>query len=183
MGSPLGFPWDQFQIPQKRRVFVSYHHALDQWSYNQFAMLFASTYDCIIDRSLDDPINSTNMDYVHRVIREENITGTSCTVVLCGAETWKRKFVDWELHSTVDKSHGLLGILLPSVTYSSGLYSWDRKAIVPPRLHDNVVVGYAHLINWTDQPSELVTAVNYAVSLASSRVSDNSRVQMSANLP
>jgi hypothetical protein len=38
--------------------------------------------------------------------REDNApTGTSCTIVLCGAETPKRKFVDWEIKAILDKGH------------------------------------------------------------------------------
>jgi hypothetical protein len=43
-------------------------------------------------------------------IRDKHITGTSCTIVLCGSLTPWRKYVDWEIKATLDKEHGLIGI-------------------------------------------------------------------------
>jgi len=48
-----------------------------------------------------------------RGIRENFITGTSCTIVLCGAQTHLRKYVHWEIKATLDKEHGLIGVNLP----------------------------------------------------------------------
>jgi hypothetical protein len=64
---------------------------------------FANKLGIFADGSLDDRVDSTQPDYVHRQMREEYITDTSATIVLCGGETWKRKFVDWEIHSTLLK--------------------------------------------------------------------------------
>ena len=52
------------------------------------------------------------------------ITGTSCTVVLCGGRP--RKFVDWEIKATLDKEHALIGVNLP--TSERNLFG---QAIVP----------------------------------------------------
>ncbi|HWR15634.1 MAG TPA: TIR domain-containing protein [Terriglobales bacterium] len=76
-------------------------------------------------------------------IRDNNISGTSCTIVLCGAHTHGRKYVDWELKGTLDKEHGLIGVQLPSVARAT-----DGKSIVPTRLHNNIVSGYALWITW-----------------------------------
>jgi hypothetical protein len=48
-----------------------------------------------------------------RVIREDYIKGSSITIALCGAQTWKRRFIDWEIASTLHHEHALLGILIP----------------------------------------------------------------------
>ena len=104
--SGLGIP--------KRRIFVSYHHGNDRAYYDEFSRFFSSAYDVIQDNSVDRNIDSTNTDYVIRNIRENYITGTSCAIVLCGAQTPWRKFVDWESKATLDKNHGLIGINLPS---------------------------------------------------------------------
>jgi hypothetical protein len=67
----------------------------------------------ITDTSIDRRIGSDDVDYHQQVIREQHITGSSVTVVLCGAETWKRRWVDWEIQMTLNKRHALLGICLP----------------------------------------------------------------------
>src|SRR5207248_1595735 len=86
----------------RREIFVSYHHQADQYYYNQFASVFSNTYRVIQDNSLRYGINSDDAEYVMRRIREEYLTGTSCTIVLCGKETHLRKFVDWEIKATLD---------------------------------------------------------------------------------
>lgn len=129
----------------KRKIFVSYHHRQDQWYYNEFSRLFSDVYDVIQDNSLDRRIDSTNSDYVMRSIRENFITGSSCTVVLCGAETFLRKFVDWEIKATLEKQHGLIGVNLPTARIGN-----LGKVIVPDRLHQNIVSGYALWVSWAD---------------------------------
>ena len=95
-------------------------------------------YQVIQDNSVERKIDSDNADYVIRKIREESITGSSCTVVLCDAETPQRKFVDWEIKATLDKQHGLIALKLPT----------NPNFFVPPRLMDNVTSGYAVWITW-----------------------------------
>lgn len=93
-----------FRAPVKHKIFVSYHHHVDQAYYDAFSKAFHDTYDVIYDNSLERRIDSDDVNYVMRRIKENHITGTSCTVVLVGAETPKRKYVDWEIFATLEKS-------------------------------------------------------------------------------
>src|SRR6266571_2079830 len=140
---PLVRPFGAGFKPIRRSIFVSYHHSRDRQNYDAFSGLFAERYRIIQDNSVERQIDSDNAEYVIRKIREEYITGSSCTVVLCGAETPRRKFVDWEIKATLDKQHGLIGINLPSNPKRV-----DGKFFVPPRLHDNVQSGYAIFTRW-----------------------------------
>lgn len=130
--------------PVKHKVFVSYHHALDQAYYEAFSTKFHDTYESIHDHSLDDEIDSDNSDYVMRRIREEYLTGTSCTLVLIGQETYKRKYIDWEIKATLDKQHALIGIYLPTAKRSD----CGTKIVVPARLNDNITSGFASFVSW-----------------------------------
>jgi hypothetical protein len=127
----------------KRKVFISYHHDGDRAYYDAFINAFSNTYDVVQDNSVDRSIDSSNTDYVIRNIRENYITGSSCTIVLCGAQTPYRKFVDWEIKATLDKQHGLIGVNLPTNPMNS-----NSKFIVPYRLHDNIESGFAIWTNW-----------------------------------
>lgn len=144
----------------KPRVFVSYHHGGDQNYYDAFSKTFCDTYDIITDNSLERKVDSDDVDYVMRRIRENYITGSSCTIVLVGAETWGRKYVDWEIKSTLDKQHGLIGVQLPTLLPgSSGTVS------VPDRLNDNIHSKFALWITWaeiTASPNACVTYVRQA---------------------
>lgn len=70
--------------PIRRKVFVSYHHGGDQAYYDEFSRFFHDQYEAIRDNSLERLIQSDDTEYVMRQIREQYITGTSCTIVLIG---------------------------------------------------------------------------------------------------
>lgn len=122
--------------------------------------MLADTYDVIEDNSVERQIDSNNVEYVYRRIRENYVTGSSCTVVLCGASTPGRKFVDWEIKATLDKEHGLIGVNLPSNPQTlTGHFT------VADRLHDNIVSGYAVWTGWatvTSRPHDFANLIEIA---------------------
>jgi len=163
----------------KPKVFVSYHHQRDQGYYDRFTKLFADGYDIITDTSIERRIGSDDVDYQQQVIREQHITGSSITIVLCGAESWKRRWIDWEIHMTLNKEHALLGICLP--TNPKGT---NGKVTVPDRLHANIVSGYARFIDWTEDPNVLRTAIDEARNKArQTRNIENSAPRMERSRP
>jgi hypothetical protein len=127
----------------KHKIFVSFHHGGDQAYYDAFSKAFHDTYDVIYDNSLERVIDSEDVGYVMQRIRDKHITGSSCTIVLVGKDTWGRKYVDWEIKATLDKSHGLIGVQLPTAIAGS-----DGKVSVPGRLYDNIQSGFALWISW-----------------------------------
>lgn len=162
--------------PVKRKVFISYHHDNDQWYYNEFSRFFSSGYETVQDNSLDRLIDSNNTDYVMRRIRENYITGTSCTIVLCGPETRWRKYVDWEIKATLDKQHGLIGVQL-----DNNIPNNEGKVHIPDRLADNIDSGYAV---WTSWSSLTVDHLRACIELANgkpARSIKNDRIMRSRN--
>lgn len=162
----------------RRRVFVSYHHGGDQAFYDAFSRLFHDTYELVSDTSLERRIDSDDVNYVLRRIRENYIAGSSCTIVLVGAQTWRRKYVDWEIQATLDKGHGLIGVRLPTLSpLANGLYP------VPDRLHDNFVSGYGVWTDWftiIESRHALVGRIEQA-NAKSSLLIDNSRDRLLRN--
>lgn len=131
---------------QKRKVFISYHHAGAQWYCDTLGELITDVFNIATDRSIDRAIDSDNAEYVMRRIRENHISGTSCTIVLVGPETYGRKYIDWEIKATLDKKHGLLGINLPENPINYQLNSCSK----PPRLQDNIDSGFAVWEQWNN---------------------------------
>lgn len=129
--------------PVRHKIFVSYHHALDQAYYDVFSRAFHDTHETVYDNSLEREIDSDDVDYVMRRIRENHIRGTSCTFVLVGAQTSGRKYIDWEIDATLGKEHALIGVQLPTLPVNV-----NGKVSVPPRLHDNINSGYASWLTW-----------------------------------
>lgn len=139
--SPQGNSLLELLVPlllTRRSVFVSYHHELDQDYYGYFSRLTEDHYGVVNDNSSQDIFDSANPEYVIQQIRDKNITGTSCTFVLCGPQTWGRKYVDWEIKATLDKEHALIGIALPN----------NPAGFVPERLYANIQSGYALWLSW-----------------------------------
>ena len=101
----------------RHKVFVSYHHANDQWDREKFETLFSTYYGVMISKSVQigdiNPFLST--DSIRQKIRDEYLRDSTVTVVLVGKETWKRKHVDWEIASSIRQTKlnsrsGLVGI-------------------------------------------------------------------------
>jgi antiphage defense system Thoeris ThsB-like protein len=159
----------------KRKIFVSYHHGGDSAYYDAFISAFSNTYDVIHDNSVERAVDSLNTEYVIRRIRENYITGSSCTIVLCGAETSSRKFVDWEIKATLDKQHGLIGVNLPTNPINA-----TQTYTVPDRLHDNIESGYAVWIDWAAFTQNVQGYIEVANSKSSSLI-NNSRALKQRN--
>jgi hypothetical protein len=138
------------QKAARHKCFISFHHA-DEDEVSDFIEAFE---DAFIPRVLgvsdeDDFIDSDDTDYVMDQIREKYLTDSTVTIALIGNCTWARRYVDWEVYSTLrnDKKNrrsGLLAITLPSAANYSG-----KK--LPPRVDDNVN-GEAGYARWYKYP-------------------------------
>lgn len=121
----------------RHKCFVSFHQ-VDEEEVKQFIEAFE---DAFIPRVLgvsddDEFIDSTDTDYVMDQIREQYLTDSTVTIVLVGKCTWARRYVDWEVYSTLrndknNKLSGLMAIELPSLAAAGG-------GTLPPRVSDNV---------------------------------------------
>jgi len=169
-----------YQLPRfrKRKIFISYHHEGDQYYYDVFSELFCDQLDLVYDHSLDRLIESRDPDYVMRRIRENFLRGASVTIVLCGAETYLRKYVDWEICTSLNQEMGLIGVQLPTLLPDIG-----NIVYVPDRLYDNIQSGYAIWTNWIYITSTIPSLVkNIEASLIKpKRLIVNSRETMKYN--
>jgi len=101
------------------KVFISYHHENDQ-AYKDSLVRFGERYSIFLDRSVDtgDISETLSAESIRRIIRDEYLRDSTVTIVLVGAETKRRKHIDWEIHSsmydgTVNKRSGIVVINLP----------------------------------------------------------------------
>lgn len=107
-----------------------------------------------------DIINSDNTDYVMQRIRELYLKDSTVTLVLMGKCTWARRYVDWEIQSSLRSGetvtpNGILGIKLLSYPAKGGNF--------PNRLNINLKQSgdqedcYAR---WMEYPSRKDTLSN-----------------------
>lgn len=162
----------------RHKVFVSYHHANDQYYKDQFEQLF-SDYDIMVSKSvkIGDIDENLNVDTIRRKIRDEYLRDSTVTVVLIGSQTWQRKHVDWEIGASIRQTKfnprsGLLGIILP--TYPREDISCYQKHTIPPRLSDNIDCGFAKIYNWSSNPNLVQNWIHEAFLRRNSVIPDNS---------
>ncbi|MBA4223204.1 MAG: hypothetical protein C0458_20955 [Methylobacterium sp.] len=121
------------------KVFISYHHANDQWAKNQLQQ-WAYQYGLFLDVSVDtnDVNEGLPTESIRRIIRDDYLMDSSVTIVLVGVETWGRKHVDWEIYSSmydgaVNKKSGILVVQLPSVSpqYWTAAHEVEKSTVYP----------------------------------------------------
>ena len=141
--------------PEKQRVFISFHHK-DEWYRNEFNRMWGNDF-IGMDVKLGDIPTETSEDYIKRLIQEDHIRHASVVVALYGAETRKRKHVDWEIAAGVSAKvggrKGLAIMIVPGFPVSpynaQGLY--DETLLYPylhPRTAENLKSGYANVYFW-----------------------------------
>lgn len=120
----------------RRKIFIS-HYKGNRKEVEEFIKKFGNDEKVFIPYVLGannnyDFINSGNTDYVMTQIRKKYLKDTTVTIVLIGSCTHSRRYVDWELKSSLRQgeymANGVIGILLPSM---------GNSAYLPPRFKEN----------------------------------------------
>jgi len=131
------------------KIFISYHHEQDQ-VYADILREFYGADNTFIDCSLSEEIESDDDDYILAQIRTRYLRDSTVTIVLIGRYTWSRKWVDWEIYSSLRPYgtrtvNGLLGILLPTAGNLWPARFVDNYRV--EQLHGHFVqTGYARLV-------------------------------------
>ncbi|MFJ3138993.1 TIR domain-containing protein [Streptomyces sp. NPDC086843] len=165
----------------RRKCFISYHHE-DEREVHQFIQKFDHVRDIFIARGIGagmpgDVLNSNNRDYIMRRVRELYLRDSTVTIVMIGKCTWARRYVDWEIASTLrddvrNKRSGVFGIVLPSAANSP-------KA--PVRLEDNLASGYAQWYHYPTSTMQLSRMIETAYSARDLIKPKNDRLLFSYN--
>jgi hypothetical protein len=126
--------------PIRRTVFISFSQH-DRAAVDAFVHRWTVQERVFIPKALGlafgaDLIDSNNAEYVMGRIRQGYLADSTITLVLIGTCTHSRRFVDWEIKTSLRQGqnytpNGLLGILLPPLT----------TAHLPPRFAENWTAG------------------------------------------
>ena len=99
-------------ITPKRRVFFSFHYQRDIWRVNQVrnaGVVDAQAAAGWADASLWERARLSGDAAVKRLI-DLGLEGTTVTVVLIGAETAQRRYVNYEVQKSIERRNGILGV-------------------------------------------------------------------------
>jgi len=167
----------------RRKVFIS-HYKGDRREVDEFIRNFGSVFipKVLGANDNDDFINSTDTDYVMRRIREKYLEDSTVTIALLGSCTHSRRYVDWEIKSSLRQGqyspNGLMGIVLPSR---------NNTAVLPPRFaanwnqnHLNCYAKYWSYPAFSNQLSEWIEDAYQARTSRSSLIS-NTQYMMKYN--
>ena len=165
----------------RHKVFISYHHANDQYYRDYFDTIFSSVYNIIVSKSVQigDIDSNLKADTVRQKIRDEYLRDSTVTVVLIGTDTWKRKHVDWEIGASIRRTSfnprsGLLGIILPSYQRPYNRPKGYDPYTIPPRLYYNVNNGFAKIYDWSNNPTIVQSWIHEAFERRDKIIPDNS---------
>lgn len=171
-------------LDKRRKLFISYYHKDDEYYRNEFERMFGHLF---INKSVKPgQINTDNgTEYIKRLLQTDYLNDTSVLIVLVGPNTYGRKYVDWEISSALSQKvggrSGLLGLCLP--THQNYLEKNYTADIVPPRLVDNLITGYASLYDWTTDENIIKQRIENAIERKKykSEQINNSRLQFKNN--
>lgn len=106
-----------------RQAFFSFHHGRDNWRVGQVRNSWVTK----PDRKAAGFWDAAEWEEVKLKTRKEiqkwidkQLDGTSVTVVLIGAETSKREYVQYEIEQSIARDNGILGIRIHSMKDVNG---------------------------------------------------------------
>ena len=156
----------------RHKVFISYHHD-DEREVDRFIEAFDEERQVFIGRAVGmsgDVVDSSDVDYVMRRIRELYLKDSTVTIVLIGKCTWARRYVDWEIQSSLRHgetvtANGLLGMKLPS--YRNNEY--PHRLNLNLKQNDRQEDCYARVINYPKSKDILTSYIEDAYKARTSR--------------
>ncbi|MCK7157749.1 TIR domain-containing protein [Enterobacter kobei] len=112
-------------VKMPRRTFFSFHYGSDVWRAwnvrNSWVVKEGNEIDRgFFDSSVFEASKKENDDTLKKFLRE-GLENTSVTCVLTGTETWKRRWVRYEIARSIIKGNGLLNV------YIHGIQNKDKK--------------------------------------------------------
>ena len=105
-----------------RRVFYSFHFDNDYWRTQQIRNIGVIEGNKPVSENKWEEIKKKGDAAVEKWI-DENLSGKSCTIVLIGEKTSKRKWVKKEIEKSWNEGKGLVGIYIHNLKHSDGTQS------------------------------------------------------------
>jgi hypothetical protein len=122
-----------------RRTFFSFHYQRDIWratNVRNSNVVTAKASAGWTDASIWEEAKKTGRKAVEKLI-DDALRGTSVTVVLIGAQTYRRKYIEYEIEQSVERGNGMLGIFIHKI--ADQFQKTDVKGPAPQLLLDHGV--------------------------------------------
>ena len=157
-----------------RRVFYSFHYALDAWRTSQVRNIGVVDGNKPASDNAWETIKKGGDQAIKKWI-DDQLSGRSCTIVLIGKETSERKWIKYEIEASWNNNKGVVGIYIhnlkdqdgkqttkgnnpfDSFTINGKLLSSAVKAYNPPYTDSKLVYNYIsnNLSDWIEEAIEI----------------------------
>jgi len=117
-----------------RKTFFSFHYQRDIWRTNvvrNSGVVIGSAAAGFHDASLWEEAKKKGDAEIKKMINE-GLKNTSVTVVLIGAKSAGRKYINYEIEESIKRGNGILGIHIHNIKNKDG--ETDSKGDVPAKL-------------------------------------------------
>jgi len=95
----------------KRQVFFSFHYDADSWRASQIRNMGVIARDSTFSDNDWEEVKTKDDDSIKKWI-DEQLQKRSCTIVLVGAETANRKWINYEIKRSLELNKGIFGICI-----------------------------------------------------------------------
>jgi hypothetical protein len=118
-----------------KRVFFSFHYKPDNWRASQVRQMGVIEGDAPVSDNDWEKITKGGDDAIKRWIADQ-MSGKSCAVVLIGAETAGRKWINHEIIKAWDDKKGVLGVYIHNLKNSD-----QNQSTIGGNPFDNITLG------------------------------------------
>lgn len=129
-----------------RRVFFSFHYDNDIWRVNTVRNSWVTQGKEVagfIDKAEFERIKQTGDTAVKKWI-DEQLVGTSVTVVLIGSETLDRPYVQYEINESIKRGNAIIGITIGAIKdqYQNTTVSQSKYKMVNGVWFSDIIDGF-----------------------------------------
>lgn len=159
-----------------RKVFFSYHHQRDAWRVGQVRnsnVVTALNKTPFLDAAAWQSIESKGDRSIKTWIDDE-LTGTTVTVVLIGRMTSTRPYVDYEIEKSIERKNALLGVYIHNLSNQYGdtdlpgfnpftkfKVNGNDLDLVTPIYDWSINKGYLNFGQWIDKAVTEFKSINW----------------------
>ena len=105
-----------------RKIFYSFHYKPDNWRASQVRNIGTVEGNTPVSDNDWEKITTGGDEAIKKWINKQ-LEGRSCTIVLIGARTADRKYIDYEIRKSWNSTKGVLGIYIHNLKNNDGKQS------------------------------------------------------------
>jgi hypothetical protein len=122
-----------------RKVFTSFHYVPDNWRASQVRNMGKIEGNPAVTANKWEEVTNGGDKAIEKWI-DDNMSGKSCVVVLVGANTANRKWIDYEIKKAWNAGKGVVAINIHNLLDSDGNQSYKGK-----NPFENITIGNINL--------------------------------------